>query len=51
MDIVSDEKSTTELQVFESTKISKEKFENLKNKNEVVPEYLEKFTTNFWDEF
>jgi len=51
MDIVSDEKSTTELQVFESKKISKEKFENLKNKNEVMPEYLEEFTTNFWAEF
>ena len=51
MDIVSDEKSTTELQVFESKKISKEKFENLKNKNEVMPEYLEEFTTNFWEEF
>ena len=51
MDIVSDEKSTTEMQVFESKKISKEKFENLKNKNEVVPEYLEEFTTNFWEEF
>ena len=32
-------------------KISKEKFNNLKNKNEVMPEYLEEFTTNFWDEF
>jgi len=51
IDIVSDEKSTTELQVFESINISKEKFENIKNKNEVIPEYLEEFTTNFWDEF
>ncbi len=51
MDIVFDEKITTELQVFESKKISKEKFENLKNKNEVMPEYLEEFTTNFWEEF
>jgi len=51
MDIVSDEKSTTEMQVFESIKISKEKFENLKNKNEVMPEYLEEFKTNFWEEF
>ena len=51
MDIVSDEKSTTEMQVFESIKISKEKFESLKNKNEVMPEYLEEFKTNFWEEF
>ena len=51
MDIVYDENSTTELQIFESINISKEKFKNIKNKNEVVPEYLEEFTTNFWDEF
>ena len=43
MDIVSDIKSTIELQVFESKKISKDKFENLKNKNDVMPEYLDEF--------
>ena len=51
MDIVSDIKSTIELQVFESKKISKDKFENLKNKNDVMPEYLDEFITNFWEEF
>ena len=51
MDIVSDEKTITELQVFESKKISKEEFENLKNKNQVLPEYSEEFTSNFWEEF
>ena len=51
MDIVSDEKTITELQVFESKKIPKNEFENLKNKNQVLPEYSEEFTSNFWEEF
>ena len=51
MDIVSDEKTITELQVFESKKISKDEFENLKNKNQLLPEYAEEFTSNFWEEF
>ena len=51
MDIISDEKTITELQVFDSKKISKEEFENLKNKNQVLPEYSEEFTSNFWEEF
>ena len=51
MDIISDEKTITELQVFESKKISKEEFENLKNKNQVLPEYSEEFISNFWEEF
>ena len=51
MDIVSDEKTITELQVFESKKISKDEFENLKNTNQVLPEYAQEFTSNFWEEF
>ena len=51
MDIISDEKTITELQVFESKKISKDEFENLKNKNQVLPEYSEEFISNFWEEF
>ena len=51
MDIISDEKTITELQVFKSKKISKDEFENLKNKNQVLPEYSEEFTSNFWEEF
>ena len=51
MDIISDEKTITELQVFESKKIPKNEFENLKNRNQVLPEYSEEFTSNFWEEF
>ena len=50
-DIIFDEKTITELQVFESKKISKDEFENIKNKNQVLPEYSEEFTSNFWEEF
>ena len=51
MDLITDVKTTTELQVFDSKKITKEIFEKVENKNEVMPEYLDEFTTNFWEEF
>ncbi len=51
MDLISDEKSTTELQVFESQMISKDKFEEIKTNNDIMPEYLKEFKTNFWEEF
>ncbi len=51
MDLITDVKTTTELQVFDSKKITKEIFEKVDNKNEIMPEYLEEFTTNFWEEF
>ena len=51
MDLITDIRTRTELQVFESKKITKEIFEKVDNKNEVMPEYLDEFTTNFWEEF
>ena len=51
MDLITDVKTTTELQVFDSKKITKEIFEKVDNKNAVMPEYLDEFTTNFWEEF
>ena len=51
MDLITDVKTTTELQVFDSKKITKEIFEKVDNKNEIIPEYLDEFTTNFWEEF
>ncbi len=51
MDLIFDEKSSTELQIFESKKITKTEFENIEVKNDVMPEYSEEFTTNFWEEF
>ena len=51
MDLITDLKTITELQVFDSKKITKEIFEKVENKNEIMPEYLDEFTTNFWEEF
>jgi len=51
MDFKIDRKIITELQVFESSEISKDTFQTIDDKNDVYPEYLEKFTTNFWEEF
>ena len=51
MDLIFDEKSSTELQIFESKKIIKTEFDKIAGKNDVMPEYSEEFTTNFWEEF
>ena len=51
MDLITDVKTSTELQVFDSKTITKEKFEKFESKNQIMPEYLEEFTTNFWEEF
>ena len=51
MDLITDVKTITELQVFDSKKITKKIFENVESKNEIMPEFLDEFTTNFWDEF
>jgi len=51
MDLITDVKTIIELQVFNSKKITKEIFENVESKNEIMPEYLDEFSTNFWEEF
>jgi len=51
MDFKMDLKIMTELQVFESSEILKNTFQTIDHKNDVYPEYLEEFTTNFWEEF
>tara|TARA_B100000401_G_scaffold405782_1_gene320868 strand:+ start:598 stop:2043 length:1446 start_codon:yes stop_codon:yes gene_type:complete len=51
MDLKVNVKVATELQIFESDKISEENFQNIDQKNLVTPEYLKEFTTNFWEEF
>ena len=40
-----------ELQVFRIRKISSKEFEEINDENQVLPEYLKEFKTNFWDEF
>ena len=51
MDMGFDQKYKIEIQVFESNKITKNEFENLNEDNKVLPEFLEEFKTNFWQEF
>ena len=51
MDLITDVKTSTELQVFDSKKITEEIFEKVDSKNEIIPEYLDEFKTNFWEEF
>ena len=41
----------TELQVFESDRISSIDYKKIKEDNKVLPTYIEKFETNFWEEF
>ena len=51
MDMAFDQEFKTEIQVFESTNISIEEFRKIKEENKVLPEFLDKFKTNFWKEF
>jgi len=40
-----------ELQVFKIRKIDSKQYEKINEDNQVLPEYLKEFKTNFWDEF
>ena len=40
-----------ELRVFHSKPIDFNMFKNLKEENKVLPEYVDEFKTNFWEEF
>ncbi len=51
LDLAVQNERVTEIQVFESSPLELKDFENIKEDNKVLPEYLEKFTTNFWEEF
>jgi hypothetical protein len=44
-------KYNIELQVFKTRVINSKEFDDVDEKNQVLPEYLEEFTTNFWEEF
>ena len=51
LDLVFNSIYTQELQVFESKVIDEKNFEKIKEENKVLPEFLDEFTTNFWEEF
>jgi hypothetical protein len=43
--------SNYEVRVFESKKLSQDEFDQIEEKNEVLPKYYKEFKTNFWEEF
>ena len=51
IDMAFDRENKTEVQVFESLKISADEFEKTEETNKVLPEFLDEFTSNFWEEF
>ena len=51
LDLVFNSIYTQELQVFESKVIDEKNFEKIMEENKVLPEFLDEFTTNFWEEF
>ncbi|MDA9284819.1 carboxypeptidase-like regulatory domain-containing protein, partial [Flavobacteriaceae bacterium] len=51
IDMAFDQENKTEIQVFESSTISMEEFEKIEQTNKVLPEFLDEFTSNFWEEF
>ena len=51
LDFISSSVYNTELQVFKVNSIDKKDFEDINEENQVLPEYLKEFKTNFWDEF
>ncbi|MFL2639407.1 MAG: carboxypeptidase-like regulatory domain-containing protein [Flavobacteriaceae bacterium] len=51
MDLAAKNEFNVEIQVFESNTIDLKKFRNIKEDNKVLPEYIEAFNTNFWEEF
>ena len=51
LDLMINSINKQELQIFQSKTMDIKDFENIKENNKVLPEYLDEFTTNFWEEF
>ena len=51
LDLVFNSIYSQELQVFESKVIDEKNFQEINEENKVLPEFLDEFTTNFWEEF
>jgi len=51
IDMAFDQENKFEIQVFESSKISADEFEKIEETNKILPEFLDEFTSNFWEEF
>ena len=51
LDLIINSLNKQELQIFQSKTMDIKGFKNIKENNKVLPEYLDEFTTNFWEEF
>ena len=51
IDMAFDQENKTEIQVFKSSKISADEFETIEETNKILPDFLDEFTSNFWEEF
>ena len=51
LDFIVNSLNKVELRVFQSKPIDLNLYENLKEENKILPEYVDKFKTNFWEEF
>ena len=51
LDFISSSVYNTELQVFKVNSIDKKEFEDINEKNQVLPIYLKEFKKDFWEEF
>jgi hypothetical protein len=46
-----EQENQIEIQVFNSSFISNEYFKKIEEENEVLPEFIEVFESNFWEDF
>jgi hypothetical protein len=51
LDLIINSLNKQELQIFQLKTMDIKNFENIKENIKVLPEYLNEFTTNFWEEF
>ena len=51
LDFIVNSLNKVELRVFQSKSIDLNLYENLKEENKILPEYVDEFKTNFWEEF
>jgi hypothetical protein len=51
LDLVFNSIRKTQLQIFESKNMDIKDFKKINEENKVLPEFLDEFTTNFWEEF
>ena len=51
LDFIVNSLNKVELRVFQSKSIDLNLYDNLKEENKILPEYVDEFKTNFWEEF